>query len=451
MNVFAILLMISTVSYAAKAADAFPPLIIKDPFQKAEAVKALHELMPDLPHDVDPFLVRIRSLSYTFASQEKCTFPVLCDNRQLDKPHYLIQRTIELDISAFDRAFESALRESEEDGCSDLKFPYPKRLSTTDQQLVFIASVSAHKRACGDWPWGGNWSTDLASASGNITASVNLSVSPPDLSGLSSRGLAWMSISQPVANITNNDMLGFINPNSVFGQILISTFRIFDFHVNQISFQVLDTGWGDIEKFLSTDRIGVGITYASMSEANQIDSIFDFLAKSEDRGYIRKMYVLDVPSTRFLGATNDTRLAISSFDLVAKSAVGNYYAHKAHDVALLESLGDEPIQIEVQREDNLWRIAKKKYGIGELYYLLAGANQIKDLSAPLQPGQKLKLPPLWQLSNSEGKIVVAGDNLWKIWREYCKKVSWPEFKKNVLAGLHGAEFIYPLQLLPACK
>lgn len=108
--------------------------------------------------------------------------------------------------------------------------------------------------------------------------------------------------------------------------------------------------------------------------------------------------------------------------------------------------------VEVVKNDSLWKIAVREYGDGFKWTEIAKANNLKNPGL-LEAGQKLVLPVLEsnqvkaELADEEGKgdgsheyRVVRGDNLWKIAvAEYGDGYKWTKIWQDNRSKLNSPD------------
>ncbi len=435
---------------AAHAQPALAPLVVDAPFEKPVAVENLHKLMPELPTELDPLLPYIRRISYTWLWQPNCDIPSMCDPRFVTKPHFRVIREFLLDISHFNTAFAQALSKSERDACSDLEFSNAALQYMTSIQIGYAANVSAHERHCGTWPWGDEWSYDVASASGRVRTSVNLTVHHPDLEGMTSLGALEVSVAPAVAEIDNKNLLGFIDAGSLLGKILTAFIQLAKFELDLKTFRSFDLGLSKLMTFLESNRFEVGATYTSLHAARQVQSLPEFLSQIEALGSINETYFLDPAATSFVTHDNKPAILVSSATLLWEPRAKLYHAAKGEDLKTLRTLGDEPSTHIVARGEGIWKIATNIYGNGQFMYALAHANSNAGIARPLQPGEVLTLPARWQFLGLSKTMIVPGDSLWKYWKAHCKGIRWSDFLARNAKAIKTKNKIYPMQVIAPC-
>jgi nucleoid-associated protein YgaU len=128
----------------------------------------------------------------------------------------------------------------------------------------------------------------------------------------------------------------------------------------------------------------------------------------------------------FLGLAIVVVIAGLIFNFVRKNkGTVNVPDSKNSTISINEVKPEEPKVYVVMRNDSLWNIAKKEYGDGYSWFLIAKENNLKNPGI-LITGQKLIIPKIGKKDvvatiNKETKTinkgeykVVKGDNLWKI-------------------------------------
>jgi hypothetical protein len=197
-------------------------------------------------------------------------------------PTYRVERHVIINFDLLGTAFSEALSTVSFNGCSDLNFSNQRRLSVALPQVLFTSDFSAHKRACGDWPWPfhGGWQTDLASATGNVVESIGADLTAPTID-YSSPGSVASAIDRPVVNISRADLLGFIDPNSVAGQILEFTLRIDELGIDAASFRTINAGFTDLINEVKATNYGIAVPSAMIAYANSFSQSFSSIDKAE--------------------------------------------------------------------------------------------------------------------------------------------------------------------------
>lgn len=123
------------------------------------------------------------------------------------------------------------------------------------------------------------------------------------------------------------------------------------------------------------------------------------------------------------------------------------------DEAIRDKQENEGVYV-VEKGDNLWKIAEKRYNDGYAWTKIAKENNLKNVSV-IYVGQKLKMPALEVktkivavANDSNSKIeageykVVRGDNLWKISvRAYGDGYKWVNVYKENKAKLNSPNLL----------
>ncbi|ENR8887465.1 TPA: LysM peptidoglycan-binding domain-containing protein [Citrobacter koseri] len=435
-------------SKANGSSDDIPPLRLNAPFSSQKSIDRLFIEYKDLPKSMRPYLSKILYIKYTFEPVSSCTYkaPSLCNPKKTSQKHYIVKRNIGLDLSQLESAIKMALKANEKDACSDLKFSPLRRISYNNIQMIFKFDLKAHKRACGS-TFGVDWSYDLATASGYGIIYVNLNISAPDLNNGTSKGTIGVDIPTIVPTIDNRSLLGFIDANSVAGQI----FEYFVIHtglaIDDLHLGAFDIGFRDLSSEIQKENLSIGITYSKLSEINNIDSVPKFYDDFENLGLI-KDYFIEKNTSAF---NEQMSLNISSFTMVPATEIRTFYSIKDSELKYIESLGADNIEHNVIRGESLWSLSKSYYGTGELMYSLAELNNITKSKMIIKPNQKIVIPPLYTLSEIRKKYILPGDSLWSFWKENCPKTSWSIFKKTKIAGSSSNDRIYPLQIVNGCN
>lgn len=433
------------------AGQSFEKIEIDKPFVDPKALENLHKAYPGIATGLDPYLAKIDNFSYEFTRYEQCPIPSMCDSRLVNRPHYKVIRTVSLDISFLMPSVSGALTSQEEHGCSDMTFTNRRRLFTTSEQIGFGANVKIHKRACGRDPiFGNDWSTDLATASGNLTVSANLIKSNPDFVNKTTLGDISINFGDPDIRINNNDLLGFINANSVVGQILTGILKATKFSLDLNSFRTFDFGIGKLIDFIQLTNLQFSSSFLQLSEVNQIGSLSGYLQQQENFSTPNYDYFLNVDPTIFSEQSSHTQLLISSFIFVYEQVMPNYYAAKVHEKEVISNLSKTARTYLTKQGDSFWSIAKQEYGAGSYMYLIADANPSLNFKHGIKPNFQLVLPQKWEFVLQDSQILRPGDSLWRYWKKACTLTDWATFSKSIPAGSKSANKVFPLQVVPSC-
>lgn len=462
MRPFVVLTVLSIASTFAHAQQIkYPDLSIDNPFNDM-ALKKLHIYIPALPNSIDSQLKSIRKLVYHFEEppQSTCVFPALCNAQLLNEPTYKVSREIYMDVSFLDEAFSKALASIEYQACSDLSFPNKRRSSLTDVQVTYLADLSAHQRTCGDYPWPahGSWSIDLATGTGYVVTSVSLKLTEPDVVGLTSTGTIKFELSPPDVHISNMDLLGFINSESIVGQFLIFALELGSFGLDTASFHSIDIGFHKMLNFIHQSRYGISVPYELLSEAEKSGALPDYLYDYEYYFLTAFDYYLDINQTRLTDQLGGIALKISNFALVSESASKDYYNAKRSEMDTLAALSKSSETYITVQNDTLQNISLEKYGMGALSYAIAAANLGVSPKKRLEAGEILTIPTRWEIRTKFGsRMLKPKESFRTFWKNNCRKTSWKEFRKAIPGGYSFLEFAlqrekhHPIQIAPACQ
>jgi hypothetical protein len=105
-----------------------------------------------------------------------------------------------------------------QDGCSYFHTQNVHLGSFSKNSLVFLGDIDGEVRSCGDWPWGGEWKTDVAGISGSVAGTFTFRTQPT--SGAAQfRGDLVPNPPNVSINVDLDSIFG-VNAHSVAGQIL---------------------------------------------------------------------------------------------------------------------------------------------------------------------------------------------------------------------------------------
>ncbi|UIY30985.1 hypothetical protein LZK73_11920 [Neorhizobium galegae] len=194
-----------------------------------KAITRVHDLIPTMPDELDKYLSHIEEYGYDFGDVSPgCPAPVYCTGLPESESYATVRRFTKLSLADFISEIRKELDKHEFSGCSWLRFPNLRVMYQAPTKVTYVADISATKRACADTPFG-EVKTDLASASGTVTVSVELLLTAPTLESEFSPGAFRVRVNDPIVNISKRTLLGFINADSLVGKIVQEVSSLVDF------------------------------------------------------------------------------------------------------------------------------------------------------------------------------------------------------------------------------
>lgn len=391
---------------ASVAAEPIPcptspqPLCIQKPFPTQESLLAFKDYIARLSFEFETDIQvpaefwRTAPLTeywgYTIEGNSLGTYDVTFEQR--------------FDATQLFEALRQKINGLQKGGCSHFSALDASVASIDKNRITFLARIEGKKKACGDWPWGGSWTMDLGDISGRLSGTLTFrsEVLPGHY-----RYNGQVVADEPQVNISVElDSIFGVNANSVAGQLIqvIGALTLADMVINvtpsPIGFWIVTSKFNDE-------------LYRQRANAH-IDG--DFLARGDGS-------VSSSKYTEFLSDVRSLTWALQPTFLINSDKTGLYFmdgkwifnvaftaqlkrwesidsikADIENEIRLLESFGKSTAKWTVQRGDTLWSIAKKSYGNGFYFHMLAAANnRDKRRANSIRIGEELTIPPKYAL------------------------------------------------------
>ncbi|WP_418140503.1 hypothetical protein NUW46_14975 [Marinobacter sp. MA] len=451
----AFVLSLSMFVFPAYAKE-FDDWTIRDPLTDPKKIEAFidhlyYSEVEALPSrsDLRKALPLIRSYGYKFQRLESCERSInKCvprDIRLSKEPHYKVTRLIKFEIPGVEKEFQKKVREQEKDGCSFTKLPNPRILSITDQQIIFRAEYRHVEKWC-DF----GTKTTIGESKGYFLVYLRLNEVNSGWESNDDRGILYFSEPVIEAVETSRSFFGFLNANSVFGDLVKVGGFIIDASVNLAFSGLFEPSVYDA--FNAPVRQSISYAYVNNllnAGVSDVRRASDYIEK---KGLLTMIYRLDAGDTRlYRDGSGNVFINVAYSVYVSDLVMGLYYPAKLNEKDFIENLGEPDKTRIIRAGESFWSIAEAEYGRGDFFYLLAAYNGVQDLSRPIFTGDTITVPPRFRLL--DGAIPVLPDeSIWSVWRELCPEKPWPSVRQNILTGSSSPDLIYPLQeISKICK
>jgi hypothetical protein len=427
----------------------YADLSLSMPFPTDRSLDRLQERFPGAGDGgTRSVLKTINFIRYSFSDLiQKCPYETYCGNIQDPSIHYrIVHRTTDIQINQIGDAINSAIQSyAFDDGCSSLRFPAFRFLSSDQTTIVYTVEIRVLIRYCHDTIFG-EVKTDLAGGWFQLYIPISLSKTGPALSGASwnpgnfaiQLGYPYLHIYEINNHIPTLDIDGIVRQAQANLNSLVAAFDASRF--NQIR-----AGLNAFLNWLNNDSLQSIIPYVLLPQQRFVRKrVAKYLRQlPEIRAFLFKQS-LDVGATIFVGGS---LLELSYFTVVPDDLLPDIYMLKQKELEYFASLDHDPQSITVARGDSIWKLAKKYYGVGDLWYLIAEENGFRnDRDLVLHPGSLLTLPPYWKIAQRDACAVRVGETVWS----RVKKTRATKFELRKLRPPLGSldlDHIYPLQCI----
>jgi hypothetical protein len=301
--------------------------------------------------------------------------------------------------------------------CSDFYIDTFNITSITQRWVSFYGHGSGTKRACGDYPWGGSWSTDLASYSGDITGQAGFATQvPPNSSG---QFLGIMTALPPAVSINVDlDSIVGVGVNTVVGQLLtgISQLSIAPLALNPSVLPVWATlnyinqavGKENGTQILAADYLA-GTDGAVISKRYEkfIQTIMNMTWS------VQPNWVIDDTISGLKGDVTNLELVVAFRARTSDPKTYLALESAQAEIDLLKSFSEKPKRIVIKRADSLWKLAETYYSKPFFYQAVGYFNAISPKHRnKLRVGSSIVIPPLYELLSMDNvHLLLPGETI----------------------------------------
>lgn len=444
----ALFALLMTLGKLAAQPVAYPSFELSGPFKPPKVLERLYQLFPELPTTTADYLRTVEVLGYDFPFVGKCPFPrpnLLCVEDD-DQQYYFLSRRMQTNLDSLPGIVQGQLNNHEIHGCSSLTFRNLRRILLTDRRIQYMADFGATKRWCFHDLLGGYHKVDVAHGSGRVVINVDLTLEDPDPAVGGKTG-SFKLTANGTGIVDDADILGFIDTDSLVGQIIGAWAKVKGFIWDKATFQTLEI-FGDLRQGFETSNYSVSVFYNAARENDATLTARKFYSDFAATISSDPIQFIDVPLTKFTPLSDGRpSLLVVSKALVAESALPLYHAFKDFELKYISSLGKNPVSHEIRKGESLWEICRREYGFGDAYFAIAGKNRLMPGRFSIKAGQTLILPPLFELVRDQDLYVKPGDTYWGRFTARYGLSAWPPKTATPPSGSNSIRRIFPGQVI----
>lgn len=429
--------------------DVYPELCLVKPFDTETKIERFFEAFNVSVEDkknLRPILPRILRIRYRFEMikmRADCTIPFFCNSVPRDVPIYRVTREILYNLHDDVEGLEQRIYSQRFRHCgSSLNINNFSAIPLGHKRLLIQAFFEATKYACGDWPWGGTWKTEIGEATGDFSSSIFLDISKPDLINGVSPGSYVFRPSSVDTNISDSSLLGFVNAATLVGRAIDLFFRLTDFMINVRSFGLIELGYQDIDAIVADCNLSVG-KFVNEENIGSVSGRLSYVA-NQIRDFRRYVKFIDINSAGFGSEAGDITFSHDIFGFLTNELLDFYYPRLKAYAEAVGSLDKEATRYQVVGGDSVWKIAQARLGSGYYGPILLYFNHRSFTNGTIRPGEVLLIPQPWQTFRAAEDLIRPGDTLWS---RYVSRFGVPPVLKrlSVPDGSPDRDKIYTFQ------
>ncbi|TWB45564.1 LysM domain-containing protein [Rhizobium sp. ERR 922] len=309
------------------------------------------------------------------------------------------------DVTAVMIRLRDEINRFKQDGCSYFSASGAS-LAWHGKLITFSAALDGKQRACGDWPWGGGWTTDIGDISGNVSGTFSFRTERTAEPG---RYNGRLLANDPTVqwNVDLQSIFG-IDTGTLVGKLLVGVARLIN---SPIMIAVNPTAapfWASLNQFDDRYRFS-GNSIIAANYLLQDDGKVSSKKYTDFMQVVRK-FAWSIQPSFFLNddLTNFDDDGSSSLDVVFSAQLkpswspDTIWADANTEIKLINSFSEQRQMHTVAKGETLWKIATAAYGNGFYYNLLD-----VDQKNKIEPGQTISLPPLNQMAPVPDKYIVS--------------------------------------------
>ena len=336
----------------------------------------------------------------------------------------------------------------------------------TERNITITARASGRKNACGDLPFGGDWSFKIADGEGSFVGTISLQVTPSVMT----------SVVQPDGSILYEPTPGDIE-TSFASDIRWEKSKLFGLiDLDDVKFLSALTGifgnvFGGGLVFVGVDSIEKEFSEVIRRLKRLGESGIEAVSLATEQDLIGSIDVSEIPiffqlvrdGTEFLPSRkgfqeNRYRVVVTqrAYWLDTEDLFIRYFNEKIREIDIIRSYQQPPRSYSFQEGDTLLDVLKSHYKLDSTveaepyaYTVMEFNSELGDLNR-IQLDTEIILPQLYRFVDRRLNRFDAGQSLWDFCNPEKTGMPWQVSSLSLPRGSSDPDIVYPGQIRLSC-